>query len=590
MLEELSVRELNSVHSSGGWTPSSNRSRSSRCRESYCSDIDLLPPLYKTVITDNQLEGNNQTGDMTPVVAVSDDDADVDGDNEENLMNWLMKQFKENGLDSQHNLTPNNLDKVDAFTDLNEINKTPSVENNLPKDDTRSSISSFQGILDSLKVKASNNFVIMNNQLSRNSRERCDSKQQQQHYFPRMYPPVRDSSTESRRLCVCGANKLDAYMTATSPMMRNSKHHCKLMNDLFHQITKKLGSLHDCDTQIIGELQNASKIIKDLKSRASSGPVTPSPQCSSQHYQHLYRSQASTPDACKSSNNSLRKQTVIKHFPKKRSTNYLNEAPEWPGGDNKHADSVYSPQLDNRSSYDEKDHQKSPYLNGLFPAINERRLTQRKFTESPWGPITVEKVSNSSTDFDHHARISNQLWMKNENPSKYIKSLKKSSLSTTNLDQSSNESIATSNRSMPRSKLPNNERFSSQLTLPMYSSNTLRNKSPTSNVLNTPEEINQSLENNNSMKLIMSKGIQSLLKSPFRRKACTPGPNNNNHFGMLNPLKLQGRSVSLAQIHLPDETSTLKYVSNDQLNKSGYKLDVPYSKPLLLKELAKPKA
>ncbi|VDQ06597.1 unnamed protein product, partial [Trichobilharzia regenti] len=248
------------------------------------------------------------------------------------------------------------------------------------------------------------------------------------------------------------------------------------------------------------------------------------------------------------------------------------------------------------------DHQKSPYLNSLFPAINERRLIQRKFTESPWGPITVEKVNNSSTDFDHHhhhhhpTRIPNhQLWMKHENPSKYLKSLKKSSLSTTNLDQSSNESIAISNRSMPRSRLPSNEQFSSQLTLPMYSSsNTLRNKSPISNVLNTPEEVNQSAENNNSMKLlIMSKGIQSLLKSPFKRKAYTPGPNNNNsknHLGALNPLKLQGRSVSLAQIHLSDETSTLKSVSNDQLNKSGYKLDVPYSKPLLLKELTKPKA
>ncbi|VDQ03046.1 unnamed protein product [Trichobilharzia regenti] len=242
MLEELSVRELNSVHTSGGWTPSNNRSRSSRCRESYCSDIDLLPPLYKTVITDNRLKGNSQSGDMTPVVAVSDDDADVDGDNEENLMSWLMKQFKENGLDSQHNLTPDNLDKSnDAFTDWNEINKTPRVENNLSKDDTRSSISSFQGILDSLKVKASNSFVIMNNKSSRDSRERCDSRQQQQqHYYPRMYPPVRDSSTESRRLCVCGANKSEAYMTATSSMIRNSKHHCKLMNDLFRQITIKL--------------------------------------------------------------------------------------------------------------------------------------------------------------------------------------------------------------------------------------------------------------------------------------------------------------------------------------------------------------
>ncbi|VDQ14582.1 unnamed protein product [Trichobilharzia regenti] len=136
-----------------------------------------------------------------------------------------------------------------------------------------------------------------------------------------------------------------------------------------------------------------------MKSRASSGPVTPSPpQGSSQHYQHLYRSKASTPDTCKSSNNnSLRRQTVIKHFPKIKSTNYLNEDSQWPGGDNKHkhTDSVYSPLPDNRLSYDEKVSEKlTLFVNELNNPIVNFQVTVKK-------PI----ITKMSMKVFHHLQI-----------------------------------------------------------------------------------------------------------------------------------------------------------------------------------------
>ncbi|CAH8609169.1 unnamed protein product [Heterobilharzia americana] len=386
MLEEPSVRELNGVHSSGTWMPSNSRNRTSRCRESYCSDVDLLPPLYTTVVADYHPDGN---GDLSNLANknqkqkrnVGDISCKPDGDDDGNLMSWLMKQFKENGLDKS-NLANNNFEGLDMLHEFNGSNKVSTQQNSLQRTDSGSSISSFQGVGDSKKRKSQEESS-MNNCLNR-SRECYESKQQ--HHFPRMYPPLRDSSTESRR--IHDGNRSDRFLTTANSTMTtpgsanstmllpkgNSKYQCKLINDLFHQITKKLGVLHDCDTQIIDELKNASRIIKDLQTRKPFTPSVSSVQYN-QQYQSLFRPKASTPEFCRSSN-SLRKKSVIKYFPKKRINN-SGETFEFPEAENKQPYSISLPHSECQSSF-EKDDRKSLFLNGLFTATSERRLIQRK--------------------------------------------------------------------------------------------------------------------------------------------------------------------------------------------------------------------
>ncbi|CAH8609154.1 unnamed protein product [Heterobilharzia americana] len=116
-----------------------------------------------------------------------------------------------------------------------------------------------------------------------------------------------------------------------------------------------------------------------------------------------------------------------------------------------------------------------------------------------------------------------------------------------------------SNPSLRKSNL-SNERSVSQSALPVYSS-TMQSKTQASNTLNASAEISAS--ENNSVKFITTK--------------------------LSHSLKFQGRSASLAQINVSNENSTIMSTSNDQLDKTIRNQNVPYIKPLLLKDLAKSK-
>ncbi|KAK4475757.1 hypothetical protein MN116_001017 [Schistosoma mekongi] len=617
MLEELSITDLNNVHNSncinnkGQWSSFNDKYRLSHYRESYCSDVDSLPPLCTKVIDNYQVDSNNSSminnnnnnndlinltrnnskqmknmNDKNSNVIDSNNDDGDNADNDETLMNWLLKQFKENGLDnnSNDNLKDDDFDRSDGYNDLHRSIDKTSILNNCHIDDSSSSISSYQAT-----IANSNKLILQNDYISSNTNEKFNhtsSREQfvnKQHHFPRMYPPLRDSSVESRKL-YNGYKSTSSTITTTTPTtitttestsssmlkeMNHTTHQCKLINDLFHQISKKLTCLHEFDEQVIHQLQNASRIINDLQKSSIkySESSLLNPVLYNQLNHHIYRPKMFTPDL------SLRKKSGTKHFPKKNANNFNERS------------TIDKRQLDYRSSV-EKDDWKSPSLNGVFTSTIERRSTQRKFTESPWGPVTIKQTNNLSNDFNQRPKItsqnnhyvnnniinSNHHMIENDNYSKGLKPLK-SLFSNSNLDKSNESTQKVSNLS--------NERSISQLTLPLYS--TSQNTKSHTSSLNTSGELNTS--ENTSNKFITTKGFQSLFKLPFKRKASTPGPNNPV---VGHPLKFQGRSASLAQLHpFNDKTSPLMSISNDQLNESSNKSNVPYIKPLLLKDLSK---
>ncbi|CAI2733979.1 unnamed protein product [Schistosoma spindalis] len=613
MLEELNIGDLNDVHNdnkTGKWTSSNDRSRLSRYRESYCSDVDLLPSLCTNVTVDIHQDNinnsdfihlarknyeplRNSDGINTKAVnnnSGSDDRSDDDYNDDENLMSWLLKQFRENGLEyNDNNLKNDDLEKIDAFNYVKRLNhKTSTIPHNLPIDDSNSSISSYQATIDSKKSKTQNEHSLNNNNNNFN-KEQFGHKQY--HHFPRMYPPVRDSSVESRKLCQRNKsnNSIMTTATTTNPAIEsvnstilktinNTKHQCQLINSLFHQITKKLTCLHEFDKQVINELQNASQIINDLQKTIK---FSESSLLNSLHYQlneHFCQPKIFTTEFYKTTNG-FKKKTGIKDFSKKKIYNLdgnlkrsiIDEQQSYP---------VYSPELDCRSPA-EKDDWRSP-----IAEKNERHSSQRKFTESPWGPVSVQQAKKLTKDLDQCPKVigqnnnnrKNNHLITNDNYSKWLKS-SKSSMSNNNLDKL-NESIYQTNDVTDKKSNLSNERYFSQLTLPMYS--TFSSTKSNTVYLNTSKEFNVSESNSN--KFTTTKGIQSLFRLPFKRKASTPGPNMQS---VEHPLKSHGRSASLAQLNTSSENPSVMSVSNDQLNKSTNKLNVPYIKPLLLKELSK---
>ncbi|CAH8609676.1 unnamed protein product [Schistosoma mattheei] len=623
MLEELNIGDLNDVHNdnkTGKWTSSNDRSRLSRYRESYCSDVDLLPSLCTKVTVDIHQDNinnsdfihlarknyeplRNSDGANVKVVnnnSGSDDKSDDDYNDEENLMSWLLKQFRENGLDyNDNNLKNDDLEKIDAFNYVKRLNhKTSTIPHNLPIDDSNSSISSYQATIDSKKSKTQNEHLLSNNN-NNFSKEQFGHKQY--HHFPRMYPPVRDSSVESRKLCQRNKSNNSIITTATttattttnppiesvnSTMLKainNTKHQCQLINGLFHQITKKLTCLHEFDKQVINELQNASQIISDLQKTIK---FSESSLLNSLHYQlneHFCQPKIFKTEFYKTTNN-FKKKTGIKDFSKKKIYN-LDENLKRSIIDEQQSYPVYSSELDCRSPMEKnpikQDDWKSP-----ITEKNERHSTQRKFTESPWGPVSVQQAKKLTKDFDQCPKVigqnnnnrKNNHLITNDNYSKWLKS-SKSSMSNNNLDKL-NESIYQTNDVTDKKCNLSNERYFSQLTLPIYS--TFSNTKSNTVYLNTSKEFN--VAESNSNKFTTTKGIQSLFRLPFKRKASTPGPNIQF---VEHPLKSHGRSASLAQLNTSSENPSVMSVSNDQLNKSTNKLNVPYIKPLLLKELSK---
>ncbi|CAH8590545.1 unnamed protein product [Schistosoma turkestanicum] len=636
MFEELSIGDLSDIYTDNNtrkWPSSNDRNRISGYRESYCSDVDLLPSLCTKVTVDihpdyrdnseyiqkhckqsrntngvktkaaNNTSGNDNRSD--------DDDADTDADDDggENLMSWLLKQFRENGLDyNENNLKNDHFDKIDEFNYVERLNhhRTSTVPNNLQLDDSNSSISSYQATVDLNKLNTRNEHLLNNNNNSNNHNQTNNSSREyywnkQYHHFPRMYPPVRDSSLESRKLC--GENKsLNSTMVTTpttatanramesmnSTMQRtinDTKHQCKLINSLFHQITKKLTGLHEFDKQVINELQNASRIINDLQKAVK---YSESSLLNSLNYQlnhHFCRPKIFKSEFNKTTD-SLRKKTGVKHFPKKNIHN-LDENFDRPITDEQHSHSVYNSELDCQSPV-EKDDLKGTFLSGALTKTSGGRLTQRKFTESPWGQVSVQQANNLSKNFDQSSKIVGQNnnniknndkhSIKSGNYSQWLRS-SKSSVSNNTLDKLNESIYQTSDITNVKSNL-SNERYFSQLTLPVYS--TLSNTKSHAFHLNTSGEFNVSESTSNKFASI--KGIQSLFKIPFKRKASTPGPNVQC---VGHPLKSHGRSASLAQLHTSSENPPIISVSNDQLHKSTNKLNVPYIKPLLLKESSK---
>ncbi|TNN16852.1 hypothetical protein EWB00_000102 [Schistosoma japonicum] len=403
MLEELSITDINNVHNgncsnnTGQWTSFNDKYRLSHYRESYCSDVDSLPPLCTKVIdnyrvdSNSMINSNNSNGlinltrnnpkqmrnmiDKNSDVIDSNNNNDDNASNDETLMNWLLKQFKENGLDNNNNndLKDDDFYRSDGYEDVHRSTKKTSMINNCHIDDSSSSISSYQAtVSNSNKLMAQNDYITSNtnekcNHNSSNSREQFVHKQH--HHFPRMYPPLRDSSVESRKLCN-GYKSTSSTMTTTTPTtitttestsssilkeINDTTHQCKMINDLFHQISKKLTCLHEFDEQVIHQLQNASRIINDLQNSIKySESSLLNPVLHNQLNHHIYRPKMFTPDL------SLRRKSGIKHFQKKKVNNFDEKS------------TIDKQQLDYRSSVD-KDDWKSPFLNGRFTSINERR-------------------------------------------------------------------------------------------------------------------------------------------------------------------------------------------------------------------------
>uniref|UniRef100_A0A5K4EB14 Rho-GAP domain-containing protein n=1 Tax=Schistosoma mansoni TaxID=6183 RepID=A0A5K4EB14_SCHMA len=635
MLEELYIDDLSDVHNdnkTGNWTSSNDRSRLSRYRESYCSDVDLLPLLCTKVTVDihqdninnsdfihlaqkNYKPLKNSDGVKTKSVnnnSGSDDRSDDDYDDDENLMNWLLKQFRENGLDyNDNNLKNDDLGKIDALNYVKRLNhKTPTIPHSLQIDGSNSSISSYQATIDSKKSKTQNEHLLNNNNFSK---EQCGYKQY--HHFPRMYPPVRDSSIESRKLGQRNRSNNSimttvATTTTTNPAIESgnstmlktindTKHQCELINGLFHQITKKLTCLHEFDERVINQLQNACQIINDLQKTVK---LSETSLLNSLHYQlneHFCQPKIFTSESHKTTN-SFKKRTGVKDFSKKKNYNVDGNLKKSIVDEQK-SHSAYSPELDCRSPVEKVKKEEVKVINDYhinqnltkqdnckspITETNGRHSTQRKFTESPWGPISVQQAKKLTKDYDqcpkvlgqnNNNRKSNHL-ITNDNYFKWLKS-SKSSMSNNNLDKL-NESIYQTNDVTDKKSNLSNERYFSQLTLPIYS--TFSSTKSHTVYLNTSREFNVSESNSN--KFTTTKGIQSLFKLPFKRKASTPGPNIQS---INNPLKSYGRSASLAQLHTSNENPSIMSISNDQLNKSTNKLNVPYIKPLLLKELSK---